>query len=300
MRPPEQAGDPRRVAPRHHPVLGTPQQQGRRGDQRQALFKPGITERPEQPRRGFIGPRLFDRPFDGIGAFRRRLQRQPIGRIGGHQPGQRIGALGPGIGRRIGGIEQAEGSDQGKPAHAGRPERGHFRRQRPAHRTAGEIGAIQPRLHQQLPHRHQPVERRVEHAMAAITARKAGQGGHDHRPARCQPIEEGHPARQPAEAGEKAERPPLALAPDAHGEAVDVNGGDNRFAHTALRDAGRISLVAKATPMPAMCNPPAALSPGTPGGKPEAAEPRESRHVPPTPRHACCSRWLGLARGTGR
>ena len=105
---------------------------------------------------------------------------------------------------------------------------------RRTHRTAGEVGAIQSRLRQQIAHREQPVEMRIERRMTAVAAREARQRRHDHRAALRQFVEERHPARQPAETGEKSQFRAAALAPDAGGKAVDIDGQRLGFAHVML------------------------------------------------------------------
>src|SRR5690349_23855803 len=69
----------------------------------------------------------------------------------------------------------------------------------------------------------------VERGVAESAAREAGQGGHDHGARLSQRIEERHPARQAAEAGEEAELGPAALGPDTAGETVHLDGGRLRF-----------------------------------------------------------------------
>ncbi len=227
-------GDPIGIAARHDRVLLAPDQQRRRIDQLQPLLQLGVAERPEDARGGLIGARLLDRPFDRIRALGHRLQRLPDLRIGAHQPGHRIATLRPRIGRRIGIVEQPERRDQRQPSHARRPQRRHLRGQRRTDRTAGEIRPIQPGLGQQIAHREQPVEMRIQHGMTTIAAGKARQRRHDHGAAVRQFIEERHPARQAAEAGEKAQFRPAALAPDAGGKAVDIDGQRLGFAHVML------------------------------------------------------------------
>ena len=105
-----------------------------------------------------------------------------------------------------------------------RPDRGDFGGERAADRTAGEIGAVEPRLQHQLMRGEHPVEVRIEHGMAALATGKAGQGRHDDGALLGQRVEERDPARQAAEAGEKSERRAAALLPDPAGKAVDVDG----------------------------------------------------------------------------
>src|SRR5918993_2095542 len=71
----------------------------------------------------------------------------------------------------------------------------------------------------------------VEHAVAAVAAREAGQGGHHDGAPFGEAVEERYPARQPAEAGEETEQRSVPLAPDPRGEAVDLHRGAVGFAH---------------------------------------------------------------------
>ena len=88
---------------------------------------------------------------------------------------------------------------------------------------------------QGLAHRHKPVEMRIEHAVAAVAARKTGQGRHDDGALLGQRVQDRHPARHPAEPGQEAQFRPGPLAPDARGEAVDVDRRGFGFAHPALQ-----------------------------------------------------------------
>ena len=134
LRPPGNSlGDTFGIAARHDAIVLTPDQQRRRADQLQPLLELRVAERPEDARSRFVGARLFDRPFDRIGALRHRLQRLPDFGIGAHQSGHRIGTLRPRIGRWIGLVEQAERRDQCQPSHACRPQRRHLRRHRCTH-----------------------------------------------------------------------------------------------------------------------------------------------------------------------
>ena len=64
----------------------------------------------------------------------------------------------------------------------------------------------------------------VQHRVPAVAAGKAGQRRHDHRARLGQMIEERHPARQSAKPARKPSHGSAALAPDAGGKAVDVDG----------------------------------------------------------------------------
>ena len=111
--------------------------------------------------------------------------------------------------------------------HRIRPERRHLGGQRGADRTAGEIGARPARPWPGCsPHRQQPVEMRVQHAVAAVAAGEAGQRGHDHRAALGQPVEERAPSAAARRSRPGSRARAAALAPDAGRKAVDVDGRD--------------------------------------------------------------------------
>src|SRR5437762_3392120 len=82
---------------------------------------------------------------------------------------------------------------------------------RAADRAVGEIGAVEPRLRYQLVRRQHPVEMRIDHAMAALAAGKAGQGRDNDRALLRQRVQVRDPARQPAKTGEKAKLRAAAL-----------------------------------------------------------------------------------------
>ena len=189
------------VRARHDLVMLAPQQQCRGLDQVQALFDPGIAERPEGARRGFVRAGLLDRPFRLICPFSFRFELVPALGIGTEQPRHVGRPLRPRVGNRVFLVEEAPGRDQRQSSHRSGPDRRHFGRKRPADLAAGNIGAVEPGLQQQLTDRQQPIEMAVEHGMAAVAAWEARERGHDHRALARQCVEERDPSRQAAKPG---------------------------------------------------------------------------------------------------
>ena len=153
---------------------------------------------------------------------------RPHRRIGTHQRRNRIGALRPGVGRRIVGIEQAERRDQRQPSHRAGPDRRDFGRERRSDRAAGEIGAVEPGGGEQPSHRQHPVELIVEHAVTE-RARITWKRRRDHGAAFGQAIEERNPARQSAKPSDEAELRAVALLPDPARKAVDLDRARMRW-----------------------------------------------------------------------
>src|ERR1700722_2335687 len=242
---PGRAVDPRGellcIARRQDGVAVAPQDQGRRGDQAEPLFQPGVAERPEGAGGGLGGARHLDRPFDRIGALRSGDQFVPLLAVGAHQTGDLVLALSPWIDRRLLVVEQAERRDQHELADVAREDRRHLGGKRAAYRGADQVGAGKAGLVDELAHGQDPVEMRVELGMAG-RAGVARQRGHDHRPCLGEPVEERQPARQAAKAGQEAELGTAALGPDATGEAVDLDGRFLRCRHgdySAAASCGR-------------------------------------------------------------
>ncbi len=228
----DRLGDDLGVAPRQDAVLLAPQDQGRRHDEREAPLEPGVAQRPEDACRGLGRAGLLDRPFDRIGAGGHLLERLVDLGPRGHEGGNLVGLLRPRVGRGVILVVEAEGGDQRQPPDLLGPDRRHLGGERAADRAAGEIGAGEAGLVDEVADRQHPIEMGVEHGMAAVAARKARQGGHDHRARLGEAVEKRDPLRQAAEAGEKPDARARALAPDARGKPVDVD--DRRLAaHTA-------------------------------------------------------------------
>ena len=240
VRPVIARGEAVGVAARHDAVFGAPDQQGRRLDQRQPLFEPGVAERPEGAGRRLGGAGLLDRPFRRIRAFGRGLELVPALRIGAQQRRHLGRTLRPRVGRRLLVVEQAPRRDQGEPTHGLRPNRRDLGDERAADRTAGKIGAVETGLLQQLPDRQNPIEMAVEHGMPAIAARGSRQRGHDNRALTRQRVEKRDPAWQPAKAGQKAKLRAFAFLPHPSGKPVDVDRDCPRLAHALLPPATRV------------------------------------------------------------
>ena len=83
------------IALGHQPVVLTPQDQGRRLDEGQAPFEPGVAQRPEDARGGLGGARLLDRPLDRVGAGRHLLELLVGVGLGRHEARDVVLLLGP-------------------------------------------------------------------------------------------------------------------------------------------------------------------------------------------------------------
>src|SRR6202011_6096227 len=99
----------------------------------------------------------------------------------------------------------------------------HLGEKRAADRAAGQIGAVEPGLEQQLTDRQQPIEMAVEHGMAAVAAWEARERGHDHCALARQCVEEREPSRQAATRGAETESWPLPFPPYPAGKAIDFD-----------------------------------------------------------------------------
>jgi hypothetical protein len=129
-------------------------------------------------------------------------------------------------------VEEAEGGDQHETPQRGVREGRHLRRERRAYRRTDEVRTLETARLEQVERRCDPVRDVVEPVVPEGSG-EAGQRGRDDAPTLREAIQEGRPAREPAQAAEEAERLPLALLPDAAALAAHAHYALGGCAHCA-------------------------------------------------------------------
>ena len=199
---------------------------------REAPLEFGVAQRPEDARRCLRRACLLDRPLDRVGTARHLFQGFVDLGARRHQARDIIGLLRPRVGRRVILIEQAKGAISAS-------------RLTLSGQIAATSAASEPPT--ELPTRSAPTRcaLSMRSRMASTQSRWVSSAVCPRSPpgkpagtARSPCVSrrgdrETHPSRKAAVAGEKPNARPVALAPDARGKSVDIDGRCFRFAHAA-------------------------------------------------------------------